>query len=92
MSRARSGSGSRPGRGSGRTPSRAARLVLLPALAADRRGVRLGQGGGFYDRTLPLVGADVALVVVLDDGELVDTCPPNRTTAGWTPRFFPNPV
>jgi len=29
-----------------------ARLVLLPALAADRHGVRLGQGGGFYDRTL----------------------------------------
>ena len=47
---------------------RRARLVLLPALAADRRGVRLGQGGGFYDRTLPLVDADVPLVVVLDDG------------------------
>ena len=52
-----------------------ARLVLLPALAADRRGVRLGQGGGFYDRTLPLVGAAVALVVVLGDGELVDALP-----------------
>ena len=51
------------------------RLVLLPALAADRRGVRLGQGGGFYDRTLPLVGDDVALVVVLGDGELVDALP-----------------
>lgn len=54
---------------------RRARLVLLPALAADRRGVRLGQGGGFYDRTLALVEADVALVVVLDDGELVDALP-----------------
>lgn len=52
-----------------------ARLVLLPALAADRRGVRLGQGGGFYDRTLPLVDAAVALVVVLGDGELVDALP-----------------
>jgi 5-formyltetrahydrofolate cyclo-ligase len=52
-----------------------ARLVLLPALAADRRGVRLGQGGGFYDRTLPLVGVAVALVVVLGDGELVDALP-----------------
>ena len=49
--------------------------MLLPALAADRRGVRLGQGGGFYDRTLPLVDAAVALVVVLDDGELVDALP-----------------
>jgi 5-formyltetrahydrofolate cyclo-ligase len=54
---------------------RRAGLVLLPALAADRRGVRLGQGGGFYDRTLPLVDAEVALVVVLDDGELVDELP-----------------
>jgi 5-formyltetrahydrofolate cyclo-ligase len=52
-----------------------AQLVLLPALAADRRGVRLGQGGGFYDRTLPLVDAAVALVVVLGDGELVDALP-----------------
>jgi 5-formyltetrahydrofolate cyclo-ligase len=52
-----------------------ARLVLLPALAADRRGVRLGQGGGFYDRTLPLTGADTRLVVVLGDGELVDELP-----------------
>jgi 5-formyltetrahydrofolate cyclo-ligase len=52
-----------------------ARLVLLPALAADRRGVRLGQGGGHYDRSLPLVGDEALLVVLLDDGELVDALP-----------------
>ncbi len=27
-------------------------LVLVPALACDRLGVRLGQGGGYYDRYL----------------------------------------
>jgi 5-formyltetrahydrofolate cyclo-ligase len=53
----------------------AARLVLLPALAADRHGVRLGQGGGFYDRTLPLVDDDVLLAVVLGEGELVHALP-----------------
>lgn len=26
-------------------------LVIVPALAVDVRGVRLGQGGGFYDRS-----------------------------------------
>lgn len=32
-------------------------LVLVPALAIDPDGYRLGQGGGFYDRALPLLKA-----------------------------------
>ena len=32
-------------------------LVLVPALAIDPDGFRLGQGGGFYDRALPLLSA-----------------------------------
>ncbi len=32
-------------------------LVLVPALAIDPDGYRLGQGGGFYDRALPQLRA-----------------------------------
>lgn len=66
-----------------------ARLMLLPALAVDRHGVRLGQGGGFYDRTLSLVSAGVPLVAVLGEGELVDALPvapyDRRVTAALLP-------
>lgn len=50
-------------------------LVLVPALAADRRGVRIGQGRGYYDMTLPLADPGASLVVVLNDEELVDELP-----------------
>jgi 5-formyltetrahydrofolate cyclo-ligase len=32
-------------------------LVVVPALRIDRSGYRLGQGGGYYDRTLPKLAA-----------------------------------
>lgn len=48
-------------------------LVLVPALAVDRTGTRLGRGGGSYDRALlRAVGRTVAL---LYDGELVEALP-----------------
>ena len=54
--------------------SRAA-LVLVPALAVDRRGLRLGRGGGSYDRALARVGERVPVVALLYDGELIDEVP-----------------
>jgi len=33
------------------------RLLLVPMMAFDRQGYRLGYGGGFYDRTLALIRA-----------------------------------
>ncbi|MER7787674.1 5-formyltetrahydrofolate cyclo-ligase [Streptomyces sp. NPDC097640] len=53
-------------------------VVLLPGLAVDRRGVRLGRGGGSYDRVLARLdraGARPALVVLLYDGEVLDDVP-----------------
>ncbi|WP_024794628.1 5-formyltetrahydrofolate cyclo-ligase [Tomitella biformata] len=53
----------------------AASLILIPALGADRRGVRLGRGAGHYDRSLPLASPDAAFVVVVRDAELVAHLP-----------------
>jgi 5-formyltetrahydrofolate cyclo-ligase len=50
-------------------------LVIAPALAVDRRGYRLGRGGGSYDRALARVGGSVLTVALLYDGELVDAVP-----------------
>ncbi|MGI5398362.1 5-formyltetrahydrofolate cyclo-ligase [Streptomyces sp. CA-135486] len=52
--------------------------VLLPGLAVDSRGMRLGRGGGSYDRVLARLaaaGADPALVVLLYANEVVERVP-----------------
>ncbi|MFJ4921158.1 5-formyltetrahydrofolate cyclo-ligase [Streptomyces sp. NPDC088725] len=52
--------------------------VLLPGLAVDGRGVRLGRGGGSYDRVLARLaraGAAPALTVLLYDHEVVARVP-----------------
>ena len=46
-------------------------LIIVPALAADKRGYRLGKGKGFYDRLLPKLSA-VSCAVVFDN-ELLDS-------------------
>jgi 5-formyltetrahydrofolate cyclo-ligase len=55
-----------------------AQAVLLPGLAVDAAGVRLGRGGGSYDRVLARLreaGAHPALVVLLYAQEVIDTVP-----------------
>jgi len=62
-----------PPRGPG-TVSRAD-VVLVPALAVDLSGSRLGRGGGSYDRVLARVGEQVPVIALLYDEELVDAVP-----------------
>jgi 5-formyltetrahydrofolate cyclo-ligase len=50
-------------------------LVLVPALAVDRSGRRLGRGGGSYDRALTRVGPLIPLIALLYDDELLARVP-----------------
>jgi 5-formyltetrahydrofolate cyclo-ligase len=59
----------------GVTAITSADLVIVPALAIDRGGRRLGRGGGSYDRALARVGASIMTVALLHDGELVEEVP-----------------
>ncbi|WP_319430499.1 5-formyltetrahydrofolate cyclo-ligase [Mycobacterium sp. RTGN5] len=65
-------------------------MVLVPALAVDRNGVRLGRGGGFYDRSLALCRPGAKLVAVVRDDEVVDELPSEahdvRMTHALTPK------
>jgi 5-formyltetrahydrofolate cyclo-ligase len=54
-----------------------AALVIVPALAVDRDGMRLGRGGGSYDRALARAG-NAYTVALLHDGELVDSVPAEK--------------
>ncbi|MBT0566610.1 5-formyltetrahydrofolate cyclo-ligase [Williamsia sp. CHRR-6] len=60
-----------------------AAMVLVPALACDRRGARLGRGAGYYDRTLArLSGRPPLLVGVVHDDELLDEVPTDDLDVG----------
>lgn len=67
----------------------AADVVVVPAVAVDLRGVRLGRGGGSYDRALTRVGPAIMTVAPLYDGELLDELPAEphdqRVRAAVTP-------
>lgn len=59
----------------GSTAIAEADAVVVPALAVDRSGIRLGRGGGYYDRALVHARPDAVLVTVVFDDERVDELP-----------------
>jgi 5-formyltetrahydrofolate cyclo-ligase len=63
-------------------------VVVVPGLAVDRTGLRLGRGGGSYDRALGRVPLGTFTCVVLNDEEVLDAVPAaphdRRVTAAAT--------
>jgi 5-formyltetrahydrofolate cyclo-ligase len=59
----------------GREAVARAQVILVPALAVDVRGVRLGRGGGSYDRALARVPAGWFIAALLYDGEVLRQVP-----------------
>ncbi len=63
--------------------------VLVPAMALDRTGMRLGKGGGYYDRALGRVPLGTFVAALVFDEEILDQVPSEphdrRVTAAVTP-------
>lgn len=66
-----------------------AQVIIVPALAVDSHGYRLGRGGGSYDRALTRAAPDATIVALLHDGELIERVPHDphdrRVTAALVP-------
>lgn len=50
-------------------------LIIVPAAAVDRTGMRMGWGRGYFDRTLGSMARIPPVFAVIFDNELVDTVP-----------------
>lgn len=50
-------------------------LILVPAAAVDRTGMRLGWGRGYFDRTLGSMEKCPPVYAIIFDGELVGSVP-----------------
>ncbi len=56
-------------------PAVALDMIIVPLVAFDRTGARLGYGGGCYDRYLPTVASECQIVGIAFDEQRVDHVP-----------------
>lgn len=49
--------------------------ILVPGVAFDPAGNRIGYGGGYYDRLLPLIRGNAALIGLAFDEQIFDEVP-----------------
>lgn len=56
-------------------PTKALDMIIVPLVAFDRTGARLGYGGGCYDRYLPTVAPKCLIVGIAFDEQRVDHVP-----------------
>jgi len=58
-----------------RIDPRALDLIVVPGLAFDRHGGRVGYGGGFYDRLLRSTSGATSVVALAFECQIFDTVP-----------------
>ena len=50
-------------------------MVIVPGVAFDKKGYRIGHGAGYYDRFLPKLSKKTATVSLAFDMQLIDKVP-----------------
>ena len=56
-------------------PAKALDMIIVPLVAFDRTGARLGYGGGCYDRYLPMLSPTCQIIGIAFDEQRVDHVP-----------------
>jgi 5-formyltetrahydrofolate cyclo-ligase len=59
-------------------PLEEAQIVLVPAIAWDYRGYRIGYGGGYYDRTINSLHTPLVMIGLGYEFQIIERIPNNR--------------